>query len=433
VVAFCGGSALDSHAQPAPHNDDLTNAQVILGVSGSVQATNINATVEAGELAPVNGVPAQSTIWYIWTAPITTTVDFNTRNSTDPDGLPLDTMLGIYTNSAPGQPVSFANLVEVTGNEDDPSGGVTSRVDFQALQGTNYYIQVGSTTNTADGYSQGFVHLNWGASLVAGLLALSQPTFFMSSLENWLPDVDPAETILPSLYGFQEGSANARITLARYGGAVGRCEVNVILSPGTYTNSYQTNFLITNIFVTNYSAYPLTAANETGYTNIFLTNIASVNWFTNFENGFLVGLPVDNDIQENQTNSGTATTTDIGRIEITTNSLTGLNLFDFFANFSCPGTMSIPPTAVSNNGVITVSATNIYCILTNTNVIVPSAYKGIQYAPLAVTNFSLDDFQMSTDIFVQVYPFRNDTRLVRRNQGPPAKQRLPTPIISITG
>jgi uncharacterized delta-60 repeat protein len=405
VVAFCGGSALDSHAQPAPHNDDLTNAQVILGVSGSVQATNINATVEAGELAPVNGVPAQSTIWYIWTAPITTTVDFNTRNSTDPDGLPLDTMLGIYTNSAPGQPVSFANLVEVTGNEDDPSGGVTSRVDFQALQGTNYYIQVGSTTNTADGYSQGFVHLNWGASLVAGLLALSQPTFFMSSLENWLPDVDPAETILPSLYGFQEGSANARITLARYGGAVGRCEVNVILSPGTYTNSYQTNFLITNIFVTNYSAYPLTAANETGYTNIFLTNIASVNWFTNFENGFLVGLPVDNDIQENQTNSGTATTTDIGRIEITTNSLTGLNLFDFFANFSCPGTMSIPPTAVSNNGVITVSATNIYCILTNTNVIVPSAYKGIQYAPLAVTNFSLDDFQMSTDIFVQVYPF----------------------------
>ena len=93
--------------------------------------------------------------------------------------------------------------------------------------------------------------------------------------------------------------------------------------------------------------------------------------------------------------------------------------------------MSIPPTAVSNNGVITVSATNIYCILTNTNVIVPSAYKGIQYAPLAVTNFSLDDFQMSTDIFPRF--FRKDTRLVRRNQGPPAKQRLPTPIISITG
>src|SRR5580698_5035019 len=92
LAAICGGSAIDSQAQPAPPNDNLTNAQVILGTTGSLQATNISATVEAGELPPLPGVPAQSTIWYVWTAPITGAFDFNTRNSTAPDGLPLDTM-----------------------------------------------------------------------------------------------------------------------------------------------------------------------------------------------------------------------------------------------------------------------------------------------------------------------------------------------------
>jgi hypothetical protein len=74
LVAFCAGSALDSHAQPAPPNDNLLNAQVILGVSGSVEDTNINATVQAGEPPPFPGVPAQSTIWFVWTAPISTTI-----------------------------------------------------------------------------------------------------------------------------------------------------------------------------------------------------------------------------------------------------------------------------------------------------------------------------------------------------------------------
>jgi hypothetical protein len=96
VAVICVGSALETKAQPAPPNDYLTNAQVILGVSGSVQGTNINATVETGEPAPTTNGPAQSTIWYVWTAPISTAIDFNTRNSTDPDGLPLDTTLGVY-------------------------------------------------------------------------------------------------------------------------------------------------------------------------------------------------------------------------------------------------------------------------------------------------------------------------------------------------
>src|SRR3984957_14531691 len=406
LAAICGMTALESQAQPAPPNDNLTNAQVILGTTGSLQATNISATVETGEPAPLPGVPAQSTIWYVWTAPITGAFDFNTRNSTTPGGLPLDTMLAVYTNTV-GDPLSYATLGEVVGNEADPSGGVTSRVDFEAFQGTAYYIQVGATTNDpSDGYGQGYPHLNWNSSLLAGRFAFSQPTFFMSSFENWLFDDEPDNSIGPSLFGPGEGSPNARIEVRRLGGAVGRSEVDVTLSPVFYTNLYQTNYIITNIFITNYSNLPLVASNEISFTNIFLTNIASINWFTNFEGDLgLQGLPVDGDIQQDQTNSGTATTTNIGPVITTIIDIGQLGLPDFFTNFPCPPLPHVfPPTMVSNNGVITVTAMNIYCESSNVEVAIPAAYEGIMYSPLAKKTYTFDDFQMSQDIFVQVYP-----------------------------
>ena len=128
AVVAVGGSALESRAQIPPPNDNLTNAQGLVGLSGSVQGNNLNATVQTGEPAPVVGVPAQSTIWYTWTAPITVVMDFNTRGSTDPDGLPLETTLAVYESFA--SPPTPARLIKIVGNQDDPSGGVTSRVDF---------------------------------------------------------------------------------------------------------------------------------------------------------------------------------------------------------------------------------------------------------------------------------------------------------------
>jgi hypothetical protein len=55
AAAICVGGAFHSKAQPAPPNDNLTNAQVILGPSGSVQGTNINATIEGGRARPGAG------------------------------------------------------------------------------------------------------------------------------------------------------------------------------------------------------------------------------------------------------------------------------------------------------------------------------------------------------------------------------------------
>jgi hypothetical protein len=248
VAAICACSALESQAQPAPPNDNLTNAQVIIGVSGSEQGTNLNATVETGEIFPIvtpaGPVIPQSTIWYAWTAPITTEIDFNTRNSTDANGQPLDTTLGVYV--AKNNVLSYANLVQVAGNVDDPSGGVTSRVDFQANLGTTYYIQVGSMLDTNDNLGQGFPDLNWAPSLVAGGFGFSTPVFLMSSMENFIPD-DSSNSIAPSLFGKAGGTANARITVSRTGGNVGRCEVTLNVTPGSYTNFYFTNYVITNI------------------------------------------------------------------------------------------------------------------------------------------------------------------------------------------
>lgn len=94
--AFTALSVSQSQAQPPPPNDNLAHAQPIIGITGTVAGSNISATAELGEPAPAGGFPAQSTIWYVWTAPITTTIDFNTRGSTDPYGYELDTVLAVY-------------------------------------------------------------------------------------------------------------------------------------------------------------------------------------------------------------------------------------------------------------------------------------------------------------------------------------------------
>jgi uncharacterized delta-60 repeat protein/uncharacterized repeat protein (TIGR01451 family) len=411
VAAVCAGSALESMAQPAPPNDNLTNAQVILGVSGTVQGTNISATVEPGEPAPVPGIPAQSTIWYVWTAPISAEIDFNTRGSTDPDGLPLDTTLGVYVLA--GKTLNDASLVQVAGNVEDPSGGVTSRVDFNATLGTTYFIQVGSIFDTNNGFSQGYPDLNWAPSIVAGGFGFSAPVFQMSSMENYIPD-DSSNSIAPSLFGLPAGSANARITVSRTGGNVGRCEVTLNVLPGTYTNYYFTNYVITNLYITNYSSNGMVL----GFTNIFLTNVASVNNFADFEypfsglvdNGFgytfigfspgIVYDPVDVDMQIVATNINGEESVPI------TNFITGFGSTPFglpfyFTNFPCNAGATI--TVVSNNGVTTATVTEVICNDTATNAMVPSAIADVQLTAFS-TNLIFDDYQMSQDVYLQIYP-----------------------------
>jgi hypothetical protein len=141
VAALWPASAL-----AAPANDDLANAQVITGLTGSVSSTNVGATKETGEPDHA-GNPGGHSIWYSWTAPADGNVAFTTLGSA------FDTLLAVYTGAAVGA------LTPVAANDDDPSAGGVSTVSFAVSNGVTYKVAV-------DGFSGkvGSVNLHWHPS-----------------------------------------------------------------------------------------------------------------------------------------------------------------------------------------------------------------------------------------------------------------------------
>ena len=111
AMAFCAGSATDCpRPARACQRQHLTNAQALVGSTGIGQRrqficataevyTNLNGIV-TNEPAPFPGNPAQASIWYVWTAPYTTMMDFKTRGSSyisGPNaGGQLDTVMAVY-------------------------------------------------------------------------------------------------------------------------------------------------------------------------------------------------------------------------------------------------------------------------------------------------------------------------------------------------
>lgn len=151
VSGFQGasGNIVLSWASAAPANDNFVNAIVISGTSGTVSGTTVNATKEGGEPDHGGNVGAAS-IWYQWTAPVSGQVSFDTFGSN------FDTLLGIYTGA------SVSSLTTIA--EDDDSGpNLTSRIIFNAVAGTTYFIAI-------DGFDgdSGSVTLNWAYSSAAG-------------------------------------------------------------------------------------------------------------------------------------------------------------------------------------------------------------------------------------------------------------------------
>lgn len=417
ALAFCAGTAMDVHAQPAPPNDDLANAQGIIGISGSLTGTNVNATAEPGEPAPYPGNPAQASIWYLWTAPITTMIDFSTLGSTYPigsplQGEPLDTVLAVYKLKS-GTNVAFTNMTQVASNEDDPSGGVTSRVDFPVTLGTLYLIQVdGSQAESPGTNAQGIIVLTWGPSLQAGTFGFSSSDYKAGQFDDGFL-VQPPGSVSPSVHNAQ-GTNNVRITVARTGAFNGRCEVTLIVTNGYYTNIYETNYTGTNIYITNLDGL----GNIIGITNIFFTNVASQNLVQNLGSGCSGGyLPVPGLYTVTQTNEYTVTngiTTpildfgdDFGRAIINYPTLAGLGLQDFFTNFYCepfsPQPVITGPTVITNSTMTNIVWTNVFCTTYVTNVVTPSASNGVDYQAFTQT-LTFDDFQMSQDVYLLVNP-----------------------------
>ncbi|MCY4057900.1 MAG: hypothetical protein OXG44_07850, partial [Gammaproteobacteria bacterium] len=120
---------------PRPGNDDFLNAEVLTGLEGSVDGTNLGATLESGESLG----PAAATTWYRWTAP----GDGQWQFEVDADRLlrvaafkgndvgDLRLVSGFPTTEASSQPVAATN----TGSRLRPRAR-TSPGDLTACRGS---------------------------------------------------------------------------------------------------------------------------------------------------------------------------------------------------------------------------------------------------------------------------------------------------------
>ncbi|MCA1615167.1 MAG: pre-peptidase C-terminal domain-containing protein [Acidobacteria bacterium] len=140
-----GGISLSWSLTAKPVNDNFVSAQSLSATtSGSVTGTTRGATIEWGE--PYHaGNDGGASVWYKWQAPSSGSFEFSTAGSD------FDTLLGVYKGTA----VNALTGVESNDEEDFNAAVHTSRVVFNAVSGTVYYIAV-------DGFNDGYVN-DWGS------------------------------------------------------------------------------------------------------------------------------------------------------------------------------------------------------------------------------------------------------------------------------
>jgi hypothetical protein len=155
VLALAVGMlALAGSAEAAaPANDDLANAVSLSGPAGSTNGTDVDATFELNELSSFTFYPSAGDVWHRWTAPSSGLVAFRATDPNAPSD--ADTILAADTGN------DITSLNEVASNDDYPvTGARTSRIVFEATQGTTYDIGVGAFASN----TQGPFGLEWGAS-----------------------------------------------------------------------------------------------------------------------------------------------------------------------------------------------------------------------------------------------------------------------------
>jgi uncharacterized repeat protein (TIGR03803 family) len=113
---------------PVTTNDNFGSSLTINPLLSGVAGNN-SGSPATGELPKIAGKPAGNFLWYNWTASFTGIISLTTRGSS------FDTLLGVYTGSAPASLTSVA--------EDDDSGGFfTSLATFNCQSNTTYQIAV---------------------------------------------------------------------------------------------------------------------------------------------------------------------------------------------------------------------------------------------------------------------------------------------------
>ena len=272
AVLACLFSFLSTKLAAQPANDNFDAAIELVGSSGTISGTLVDATSETGETR-YHGVGEHS-VWYEWTAPNSGQVTFDLGRSS------ADAVVAAYTGASVDSVMSVSR-VGPTAIE------VSSCVQFFASGGVTYQIAVSGATSISG--PDEFV-LNWSmgsdpaasGSPFAGQFRFSLANYRATEVElNVAPLPPPAPILLRSARG-------AVITVNRIGGAAGRALVdyrtmdefgsdaaatvivsltNVIDSMmGSFTNEGNIAIYYTNVYAISSRAY---------LTNIVLTNIVA--------------------------------------------------------------------------------------------------------------------------------------------------------------
>lgn len=148
-----GGSARLNLAQstpnPVPPNDDFAGRAALAGSAPTANGRNEGASKEPGEASHADNAGGRS-VWWTWTLPEDGEVSIHTAGSD------FDTLLAVYVGDA----VNALNLIAQ--NDQDPAGGVTSRVTFAGVAGATYQIVV-------DGANTGFAAATGNIVLTASI------------------------------------------------------------------------------------------------------------------------------------------------------------------------------------------------------------------------------------------------------------------------
>src|SRR5579883_1820605 len=374
IAALVGLTA--TAALAAPPNDNFANAIALPlnpGLS-QITGTNVGATLEPGE--PIDaGVGGGKTIWYVWTAPASETIEFDT------EGSDFDTVLGVYTGS------SVSNLTLVAQNDDVsfPSD-LTSQVSFAATAGTNYYISIDG--NEGD---SGHVILNWRST---GAFSGGQ---FGFAAPGSAQDGTPTYTVTPwdtSGANFAPWMPNTYMYIrpVRTQGSAGKVLLTYSITNSFYTNLLQTNLWITNIVMNN---------SDGTFTNILIANYYSKNQFQQFYGNGFVTNTITNSFSIGITNAN-------GTILPGTNNQTSPVTGYPFTGGPCDGSLiTLAPGTVTNGNIITILTTNLLCTNFTVTNIIPSALPGKDYFPVVNQAIQLADFQLGTNIAYSVLPILN--------------------------
>src|ERR1051326_8342506 len=119
-----------ARCQSPPPNDNFANRIVLTGANPlTATGSNAAATKEPGEPNHAGSMGGRS-VWWSWSTPSNGTATITTAGST------FDTLLGVYTGS------SVSTLTTIASNDQDPNGGYTSAVSFNAGSNIAYQIAV---------------------------------------------------------------------------------------------------------------------------------------------------------------------------------------------------------------------------------------------------------------------------------------------------